>query len=112
MTIIGWVFIAAGVVGLGYHATELDLRRPFEGDVLWVCLVRLLAIICGVFVLRGSNWARWGLVIWLGYHVGLSVTHTPVQLIVHGLLLAAVVYFLFRPRASVYLRGEKIAAVD
>ena len=105
ITVISWIFAAAGVVGLAYHATEFKADHPFDNDFLWVCFIRLLAILCGIFTLRGRNWARWGLVVWLGYHVVLSVLHTPFELFVHGLLFAAVLYFLFRPRASAYFRG-------
>lgn len=105
ITVISWIFIAAGAVGLSYHATEFKAQRAFEPDLLWVGFVRLLAILCGVFLLRGRNWARWALVVWLGYHVGLSLLHKPFELIVHGLLFAVVLYFLFRPQASAYFRG-------
>ena len=56
-------------------------------------------------MLRGSNWARWLLIVWLGYHVALSVFHAPFELVVHSLLFAAVLYFLFRPQATAYFRG-------
>jgi hypothetical protein len=105
ITVISWIFLAAGFIGLAYHATEFNARSPFEYDVVWVCFVRLLAILCGVFMLRGSNWARWLLVVWLGYHVILSVLHTPFELLVHSLLFAGVLYFLFRPQASAYFRA-------
>jgi hypothetical protein len=105
ITVIGWMFIAAGVVGLGYHATEFKAHRPFDPDYLLVSFVRLLAILGGVFVLRGRNWARWLLIVWIGYHVASGVLHTPFELIVHALLFAAVLYFLFRPRVSEYFRG-------
>jgi hypothetical protein len=103
--VISWLFIAAGAIGLAYHATEFQAPPPFRYDVLWVCLVRLLAILSGVFMLRGNNWARWLLVTWMAYHVILSGLHSVSQLIVHGLLFAVIVYFLFRPRASSYFRG-------
>ncbi len=105
ITVISWIFIAAGVAGLAYHATEFNAQRPFDNDFFWVCLVRLLAILGGAFMLRGSNRARWLLVVWLGYHVALSVLHTPFELVVHSLLFAAVLVFLFRPQASAYFRG-------
>ncbi|MBI4664220.1 MAG: hypothetical protein HY735_35950 [Verrucomicrobia bacterium] len=105
ISVISWMFVAAGVVGLAYHAGEFKVQRPLDLDFLWVCFVRLLAVLCGAFMLRGSNWARWGLVIWLGYHVFLSVLHTPFELVVHSVLFAAVLYFLFRPQASAYFRG-------
>jgi len=105
VTVVSWLFIAAGVVGLTYHATEFKAQRPFDSELLWVCFVRLLAIVCGTFMLRGRNWARWGAVVWLGYHVILSVLHSPFELLTHSLLFIAVLYFLCRPRASAYFRG-------
>jgi hypothetical protein len=109
ITVISWMFIAASVVGLAYHGNEFRTRRPFAYGLLWVSLVRLLAILGGVFMLRGSNWARWLLVLWLAYHVGLSFLHTPFQLIVHALLFVVVLYFLFRAPASEFFSGEAAA---
>jgi len=105
ITIISWIFLAVGAVGLAYHATDFKAERPFESDLVWVCVVRLLAMLCGVFMLRGNNWARWLLVVWVAYHVILSVLHTPFELVVHSLLFAAVLFFLFRAPASAYFRG-------
>jgi hypothetical protein len=106
VTIIGWLFIAAGAIGFAYHVTELRLERPFDYGVIWVCLLRLIAILCGVFVLRGSNWARWLLLIWIGYHVVLSAFHSVSEVVTHTLLLLVIAYFLFRPAASSYFRCE------
>ena len=105
ITIIGWLFIGAGIIGFVYHATEFKIQRPVEYDLIWVSIVRLLAILSGVFLLRGSNWARWLLLIWLTYHVILSAFHSFFQLAMHGLLLGVIAYFLFRPQASAYFRG-------
>ena len=77
ITVISWLFVIVGVIGLVYHATEFKPGRPFQYDLVLVCLVRLLAVLCGAFMLRGSNRARWLLVVWLGYHIVLSVLHSP-----------------------------------
>ena len=107
ITIISWLFVTAGVIGLAYHATEFKAWRPFEYDAVWVCLVRLLAILCGVFMLRGSNWARWLLLVWIAYHVVLSAFHSLFELVIHSLLFAVILFFLFRPRSSAYFRGTR-----
>jgi len=106
VTVIGWLFVLAGVIGLAYHASDLVARRPFEYDLVLVSFVRLLAILCGVFLLRGSNWARWGLIIWMAYHVVLSGFHSVLELVMHSVLLALIAYFLFRPEVSAYFRGK------
>ncbi len=107
VTIIGFIFIAAGVIGFAYHITEFKMQRPFEPEIVWVSLVRLLAILGGVFVLRGNNWARWLLLVWIAFHVILSAFHSLFEFVVHGLLFGDIAYFLFRPRASAYFRGPE-----
>ena len=110
ITIISWLFIGAGSVGLLYHATEFKTRGPFQYGVLWICIVRLLAIVGGVFMLQGHNWARWLLVAWLAYHVALSAFHTLFGVLIHSLLLAVIAGFLLRPHASAWFRGARKSA--
>ena len=104
ITIIGLLFIGVGTIGLASHATEFRAQRPFEYDIIWVSLVRLLAILSGAFLLPGSNWARWAVVVWLAYHVILSAFHSLSELAMHSLLLCVIAYFLLRPKASAYFR--------
>ena len=104
VTAIGCLFMVAGLVGLAYHATQFKTLNPFQYDIALVCLVRLLAILAGIFVLLGRNWARLLLLVWLAYHVILSAFHSASALITHSVLLAVVAYFLFRPPASAYFR--------
>ncbi|HKQ76253.1 MAG TPA: hypothetical protein VJ810_21340 [Blastocatellia bacterium] len=112
VTVIGWIFIVAGVIGFAYHFTELNPRRPFEDDAVWVLLVRLLAILGGLFLLRGRDWARWLSLIWMAYHVILSAFHSMFELIMHGLLLALIAYFLYRPRVSAYFRDAGVNSAN
>jgi hypothetical protein len=110
VTVIAWLYLIMGVVGLAYHATELKIARPLENDAVWVCFVRLLAIIAGAFMLRGRNWARWLAVAWMAWHVYLSAFHPLSELIMHSVLLVVFALFLFRPPASVWFRAAKTNA--
>jgi hypothetical protein len=107
VTVIAWLFIVAGTVGLVYHATEFKIDGPFQYELVLVCLIRLFAIVCGVFLLRGRDWARWGILIWIAYHVVLSAFHPLSELVMHSLLFVVVAWFLLRPRASAYFRGGR-----
>ena len=109
ITIISWVFIAVGSVALCYHLMPSHLAELRNtNELFWVCLVRLLAIVCGVFMLLGFNWARWLLVIWIAYHVVLSAFHSLFEVVVHGLLFGIVVYLLFgRGPLSIFDAGER-----
>jgi hypothetical protein len=105
VTILSLVLIATGALGIVFHLTDFTPQHAFQYDVVWVSLVRLIAIVCGVYMLRASNWARWLSLAWISFHVIISIFHSPFQLGVHILVCAAFAYFLFRPRASEYFRG-------
>ena len=101
---VGWLFVATGIFGFAYHFTELKVQEPFEYELVWVLFVRLLAIVGGVFMLRGANWARWFLLAWIAYHVILSALHSVSELVIHSFVFAGVAYVLLRPVASTYFQ--------
>ena len=93
VTLIAIVFIVAGIVGVIYHANEWkDL----------VVAVRVIAIIGGINVLRGSNIARWVLVAWIVYHVVLSFFHSTAELVTHIAVTIVVLIALFNPKANLF----------
>jgi hypothetical protein len=100
----GWLFIAAGVMGIVYHAGDFSAHPPVDAESIWTLLVRLLAIVGGVLVLRGVSRARWLLLGWMGYHVVISFMHSGLEVLIHCVLFAAVAFCLFGPRSSGYLR--------
>src|SRR5262245_17154003 len=118
ITVISWMFIVFGSIALltsllppaDLAAAQRMAEHPF--DFWFIPITRMLAALCGVFMLYGFNWARWLLVVWVGYHVILSVLHSPLELLAHILLFALVLYFVFRPQASTYFRGARAAAAD
>jgi hypothetical protein len=103
--VIGCLYVATGVLALAFHLTDFKPQRPFHYDIVWMALVNLTAVVCGVYLLRGRNWARWVALAWIAFHVALSIFHPPLELVVHSLLCIAVLYFLFRPRATQYFRS-------
>lgn len=101
VTVVSWIFIAIGAITLVYGFTQMQ-GYHFHSDDLWAALVRAAAIVCGVFLLRGSNWARWLAVAWMVFHIVLSALHSWFELAVHGLLFSVIAYFLFRASVSRY----------
>lgn len=99
VTMIGWIFIIVGVVSLAYHGTHLS-----DEHIIWILIVRFLALISGICILLRQNWARWLAVAWITYHVYLSLHHELSELIIHALFLIAFAFFLFRSKASAYFR--------
>lgn len=106
---IGCLYAAVGAIGLVFHLIEFKLQHPFQYDIVWISLVHLIAIVSGVYVLRGSNWARWLALAWIAFHVVLSAFHSRSELVVHSLLCAVIAYGLFRPQAAQYFRAAGTA---
>ena len=100
VTILGSLFIVAGLVGIAYHLSE----RPVGPSIVLVTFVRLLAMVGGVFLLMGHSWARWLLVAWLAFHVVVSGFHSLSEMAAHAVLLMVVAYLLFTPPASKYFQ--------
>jgi len=100
--VVSLVYVATGAAGLVFHFA--DLKPPFHYESLLVAGVRLIAIICGVWMLRGANWARWLALAWIVFHVVLSAFHSWRELAVHALICAAIAYFLLRVPANRYFR--------
>jgi hypothetical protein len=117
ITIISWLFIAVGIisigadllplVGINISAGPTDFQTLGFFELSLMLFVRLLALVCGVFMLYGFNWARWLLIVWMGFHIVISITDSPVKLIIHILIFSIILFFLFRPKASIYFRSRK-----
>jgi len=102
--IISCVYILAGTVGLIYHASEL-MVRPFHLEALAIEFVRVLAIVAGAFMLRGSNWARWLALGWMGFHVVVGYLHGWTQMATHATFFVVIAFFLLRRPANEYFRA-------
>ncbi len=53
-TIIGLLFIFARLAGLIHHLSD----RPLEQGRVLISMVRILALVGGIFLLMGQGWAR------------------------------------------------------
>jgi hypothetical protein len=101
VTITGCLFIAAGLVGLVYHLSE----RPLDDWIVLISMIRIIAVVGGVFLLMGHNWARWLMLAWLAFHVVVSAFHSLSEFIPHVVLLMTVGYVLLGPPTSKYFQS-------
>ena len=106
ITLLAVLLIATGFLGLVYHARNINLQHPLQNYTLGVELIRVLAIVAGIFMLRGHNWARWLALAWIAFRVVVSFWHSWSQVAVHVLVFAVFAVFLFRPPAARYFKTE------
>lgn len=107
VSVLSCVFIGAGAIGFAYHLTDFTAQQPFQYELVWISAVRLAAIVAGIFMLRGNNWARWLALAWIAFHVAVSFFHSIQEIVVHGILFVLIVYLLFRPETRAYFRHRE-----
>jgi hypothetical protein len=105
VTILAGAYLAVGAIVFVHHFREL---LAFQHDSGWVELTEFLAIVSGVFMFRGQNWARWLALAWIAFHMILSAFHSFHEFAIHGLFCAVIAWILFRSEAARYFRGAQI----
>jgi hypothetical protein len=101
VTILGCLFVFAGLVGLGYHLWQ----RPLDPWIVLISAIRIIAVVGGVFLLLGHGWARWLMLSWLALHVVVSAFHSLSDSAAHVVLLFVAGYFLLGSPASQYFQS-------
>lgn len=110
VTVLACLYLAVGTLGFVGHGLEF-LRKPsFQYEIVWIELTEALAILCGAFLLKGQNWARWLAVAWMAFHVVLSAFNAIGEFLIHLVFCAIIAWLLFRPVARRYFSGPKIEA--
>ena len=102
VTAIGILFIVAGALGFVYH-----FHGPYDRDFAAIEAIRALAVVGGIFLLLGRGWARWLVLLWLVFHVGISALDSVGKLAFHLVLLLVTGYAVLRPPASEYFRAAR-----
>jgi hypothetical protein len=107
ITVLAGLYLIVGTVGFVFHFREILERHAFGYEDALIELTELVAIVCGVFLLRGRNWARWLAIAWIAFHVAISFLDSAQKVAVHGLFLLAFAYLLFRADARRYFQAAK-----
>jgi hypothetical protein len=104
--IVAVLFIIVGLGGFLTHAK--DFFEP--GEKLYVTiliqLLRILAIVSGILLLRANNSGRWLSIAWILSHVIIGALNSTFQLIAHIVLLIVVSILLFLPVSSAYFHEK------
>ncbi|HEV7992169.1 MAG TPA: hypothetical protein VGP25_10105 [Gemmatimonadaceae bacterium] len=96
---IGVLFLVLGVLDVWRGlAPMFGTASRLATDDMQVLAIGIAALAGGGFLLRGHDWARWLLAVWMLLHVAIS--EGPRQLTGHLLIFGFVAYLLFRPRAA------------
>jgi hypothetical protein len=105
VTVVSWLVMAAGVFGLVRGFAGAKMLWPPEQDLIWIVLLDATWIVCGIFMLRGQNWARWLTLAWIAGHVVIVWFFMRSELLPHAVIFALTGYLMFRSDVRAYFRG-------
>ena len=107
VTVVSWLAIAAGVFGLVRGFAGAKTLWPFPADLIWIVLLDVTWVACGIYLLRGRNWARWLTLAWMAIHVGIVLLYWPQLIVAHVVIFVMIGYMLMlRGDVREYFRGE------
>ena len=102
ITILSWLYIVVGALSTAAHYADFRIQKPTLNEVVWITILGAAAIVAGVFMLEGRNWARWLALLWMATHVVISAFHPMQELLIHSALLLLFACLLFRREAREY----------
>ncbi|MGA2752254.1 MAG: hypothetical protein ABSE53_00695 [Terracidiphilus sp.] len=105
ITILSWLYILVGVLGTAAHYADFKMHKPIVNEFVWITALGVAAVVAGILMLRGQNWARWLALVWIASHVVISAFHPLHELIMHCALLVLFSYLLFRREAREYFNA-------
>jgi hypothetical protein len=101
VTFLGCLFIVVGLANPVLHLAH----GPADRWMILIAAISITSAVGGIFLLLGSNWARWLLLGWLALHVVISAFNSASETLAHLLLLAVAGYFLVWSRAAKYFQS-------
>jgi len=104
--VVSILFILAGSIGFTYHLKEFYQPDVNVSQLIWVLLLRILAIVCGSLLLLRMSWARWLAIAWLAYHVYIGAINSTSEMIAHIVLLVIVTVLLFLPVSTAFFQKK------
>lgn len=99
-----FLYIAAGATAFAANFSSLPAGGLAAAGTE---LVEVLAVVAGVFMFLGHNWARWLALAWIAFHVAISIP-VPRLAAIHLLFFAVIAWILFRPAARRYFSDPRL----
>ena len=106
--IVALLLIIAGTVGFFYHLQDFSAPDQELYITILVEILRIIAIISGILLLRGNNLGRWLAVAWIALHVIISGLNSIEEMLMHLVILVFISVLLFLPSSSAYFEQRTI----
>jgi hypothetical protein len=107
VTVVAWLVIAfALMAAVGFLSVSTLTFRTSPPHQWPIALLGILVTsLCGIFMLKGKNWARWVYVTWSIMGLAYAMTEVRIIVLVPGTIKITVfVFLLFSARANKYFK--------
>lgn len=104
--IVAILLILAGAVGFFYHLQDFADANQKLYETILVELLRIVAIIAGVLLLKAKNIGRWLAIGWVLLHVIISAFNSVEQMLMHIGVLVVVAVLLFLPVSVKFFKSN------
>ena len=104
--LLSGIFSVTGLISSAIHFASFRSHSLSGQELLWIILLNAVAIFAGIFMLRRRFWAAWLALVWMAFHVGISLLDSRQKLVVHSLLFVLIAWLLFRPASRAFFQGE------
>lgn len=105
--LVATVYLLIGTAGFIRHFPDLATG---QSDAIAIEITEITAVVCGVYLLRRHNWARWLALWWVIFHVMLSLLHPLPELGLHAALCVLIAWALFRPATSAWFIHRPVSS--
>jgi ABC-type uncharacterized transport system permease subunit len=110
ITLLSFLFVAIGVISTAVHVWQFKIVRPTFLEEVGVYAIGALAVVAGIYMLRGRNWARWLALGWICLHVIVAAFNQPIGLVIHVVFVALLAWLLFRRESQQWFSPRPVAA--
>lgn len=104
VTVVACLYILAGLASTAFHVLEFRRHPPGLPAGAGIIGLGLVALIAGIFLLTGKDWARWLALLWMAYHVVVSAFNGFDMLLMHAAIFLLFAYILLGREARAYFR--------
>jgi hypothetical protein len=116
ITMLSFLFVAIGVISTAVHVWQFDISKPTFFEEAWIYAIGTLAVVAGIYMLRGRNWARWLALGWVCFHVivaafSQSIGAAIFGILIHGVFVALLAWFLFRRESQEWFKPTPATAL-
>jgi hypothetical protein len=110
VTAVACLYVLTGLASIAYHLLAFRRHPPGLLAGAGLCGLGAAAVVAGIYLFMGKDWARWLALLWMAYHVVVSSFNGVEILLMHAAIFLLFAYILLGREARAYFRSGPMPA--